>query len=209
MTPPKQQDITAEAFQSPSILASAKTFDTYELLESILLHLPLSDLLLSQAVCQRWRDLHADSCRIQTALFKKPIDKDPIHVYRDSDRDDDNNEDVDYDLFLALTDIEWPHTQSRPQRKPTFNPFLPKLVDGNMFANPSLDRAKDKTRSFTNPQSSWRGMQMAQPAIAEVWVGCSTKFGDPRGITVGELTDFLSDGGPSVHANPISTRRNR
>lgn len=50
-------------------MASTAAFGTYELLEQVLLHLPVKDLLLSQRVAKGWRDLVQRSGRIRRALF--------------------------------------------------------------------------------------------------------------------------------------------
>ena len=44
----------------------------YELLEACLLHLPAKDLLLSQSVCHRFRNIVAYSKPIRRALFLEP-----------------------------------------------------------------------------------------------------------------------------------------
>jgi hypothetical protein len=49
--------------------ASAKVLDAYELLEDILLHLPLIDLLHVWKVNQTFRDVVWNSYRINKALF--------------------------------------------------------------------------------------------------------------------------------------------
>jgi hypothetical protein len=48
---------------------SAKVLDTYELLEDVLLHLPLIDLLHVWKVNQNFRDVVWNSCRINKAHF--------------------------------------------------------------------------------------------------------------------------------------------
>ena len=53
-------------------MAAARVFDTPELLERILLHLPLRDLLLAQRVRGSWRSLIDSSKKAQKALFLEP-----------------------------------------------------------------------------------------------------------------------------------------
>lgn len=53
--------------------AATRVLDIAELLETILLHLPLQDLLLSQRVCKTWKGMFDRSHRIQKALFLKPV----------------------------------------------------------------------------------------------------------------------------------------
>ena len=58
----------ARAAQAASASAN-QVFDTYELLENILLHLAIRDLLLSRRVSQQWQSLIKQSSRLQQALF--------------------------------------------------------------------------------------------------------------------------------------------
>ena len=60
-------------------LTSAVTvavFDTAELLEEILLAMPIEDLLRAQAVSSTWKAAMNNSVRIQRALFFRPISLD-------------------------------------------------------------------------------------------------------------------------------------
>jgi len=68
---------------SASILASAKVFGDFDLLEDILLNLPLRDLLVSKRVCKPWSAMQQQSDRIQKALFLKPFSDMKIY-YPDS-----------------------------------------------------------------------------------------------------------------------------
>ena len=48
----------------------------YEILEAVLLHLPIQDLLLSQRTCQRFRYMVASSKPLRRALFLEPAHHD-------------------------------------------------------------------------------------------------------------------------------------
>ena len=54
------------------MIAAASVFDTYELLEWTLLHLPLFDILLAQRVCKNWNSIINRSLNIQQVLFMRP-----------------------------------------------------------------------------------------------------------------------------------------
>ncbi|KAF2257788.1 hypothetical protein CC78DRAFT_538266 [Lojkania enalia] len=54
--------------------ATQEALEIYELLELILLHLPMRDLLLSQRVCSRWHLTISSSKRLQQRLFLLPRD---------------------------------------------------------------------------------------------------------------------------------------
>jgi hypothetical protein len=56
----------------PSSAASQKVFDTAELLEAILVHLQLPDLLRVNTVCKQWFSVIKGSSQLQQALFLHP-----------------------------------------------------------------------------------------------------------------------------------------
>ncbi|USW53060.1 Putative F-box domain-containing protein [Septoria linicola] len=64
----KITELCAQARDSPS----TRVFKTYELLENILLHLPLRTLLLSQRVNKSFQDVICRSQKIKQALFLEP-----------------------------------------------------------------------------------------------------------------------------------------
>lgn len=51
---------------------------TAEFLEAILHKLPTKDLLFVQAISKSWKDMIANSPKLQRALFRKPIDIEPL-----------------------------------------------------------------------------------------------------------------------------------
>ncbi|KAF2174138.1 hypothetical protein M409DRAFT_16408 [Zasmidium cellare ATCC 36951] len=53
--------------------AAARVLDTVELLEMIILDLPIRDVFSKQRVSRRWRSTVAESIQLQQALFLKPI----------------------------------------------------------------------------------------------------------------------------------------
>lgn len=53
--------------------AQQAVFNTYELLEHVLLHLPLTTLILINRVCRYWHDIINGSIDIQRALFLAPM----------------------------------------------------------------------------------------------------------------------------------------
>ena len=53
--------------------AKSRVFDTPELMEAILLQLPLKDALLSQRVSKQWRNTIVGSTKLQQLLFFRPM----------------------------------------------------------------------------------------------------------------------------------------
>ncbi|KAF7190714.1 hypothetical protein HII31_07873 [Pseudocercospora fuligena] len=60
------------ALDIQSYTACHNTLGTSELLENILLHLPMRDLLLDQRVCKTWKACIDSSVKLQRGLFFKP-----------------------------------------------------------------------------------------------------------------------------------------
>lgn len=54
-------------------MSATKVFNTVEILETILLQLPIRDVLLDQRVSRSWRAVIAGSISIQRALFLRPM----------------------------------------------------------------------------------------------------------------------------------------
>jgi len=59
--------------------ASTKVFATFDLLEDILLHLPLQDLFLTQRVCKQWQKMQQTSTRVRKALFLEPFHSQKVY----------------------------------------------------------------------------------------------------------------------------------
>ncbi|KAK5126712.1 hypothetical protein LTR85_009646 [Meristemomyces frigidus] len=60
--------------------ARERVFALPKVLERILLHLPLDDLLAVQLVCRHWQAIHRGSDLIQQALFRAPMPLPQLHV---------------------------------------------------------------------------------------------------------------------------------
>jgi hypothetical protein len=59
--------------------ASTTVFADFDLLEDILLHLPLQDLLLTERVCKQWQGMQQTSSRVRKALFLEPFHAQKIY----------------------------------------------------------------------------------------------------------------------------------
>lgn len=62
-----------------STSASTRAFANYDLLEDILLHLPLRDLLFSRRVCKQWNGVQDTSARVRKALFLEPFHQEKVY----------------------------------------------------------------------------------------------------------------------------------
>ena len=75
---PNEQNSNMPLADLPS---SERVFNTVELIEAVLLELPLRDILLAQQVCKTWQAAIAASSPLQRALCLQPI-KTPIDEVR-------------------------------------------------------------------------------------------------------------------------------
>lgn len=60
--------------------ASEHVFATVELLETVLLKLPIRDLLLVQRTNKQWQAVITGSKKVQRALFFEPVTSSPISL---------------------------------------------------------------------------------------------------------------------------------
>ncbi|KAK4550607.1 hypothetical protein LTR36_000186 [Oleoguttula mirabilis] len=103
--------------------AARRVFDTYELLENVLLHLPLRQLLLAQRISTSFRDLIWRSATINRALFFTPATAETVERYC---------YDLDHDHSQSQPDIcdepdegIWMTAPGPDAVSPLLNPFLP------------------------------------------------------------------------------------
>lgn len=126
----------------------------YELLELILINLPMRDLLRSQRVCRTWHSAIQTSPTIQQALFFSPKRrKHPVCPERETWEANQLLQ-VEFPPWFQLAYIksrwDWPMARS-------FN---------------DLPWARDEKRceAFMRPDASWRRMLLTQPPIRDVQI---------------------------------------
>lgn len=121
-----------------------EVLQTPELLENILLQLPIKDLLLRvPLVCKEWQASIAASPRLQQALFFKPLNGKPLRFIK------------------RKTDAAWAESEDDPHAYTVFlNPFyfsLEYALNGGMQSRRQFD-------AFSHAKASWRRMLATQPA---------------------------------------------
>lgn len=65
--------------------ASTKVLTSFDLVEDIILYLPIREVLLTKRVCKAWENVHDESTRVKKALFLIPATEDRIY-YPDCDQ---------------------------------------------------------------------------------------------------------------------------
>ena len=171
-----QQIARLEPREPPTI----QVLGTTELLEIILMYLPMKDLLLSQRVCRSWHALINTSIRLRRALFLEPVPCGDIS-YIDWRLDDKGFYD-DVHARLSLGDhLRGPNRDQIPRRYPSHwgktrndqgryrifvNPLLeqlfPVLTADGLYWHGKTD---DLPKPVLYEHASWRFMFFTQPPV--------------------------------------------
>ena len=133
--------------------AVARVFGTTELLEGILLRLPMRDLLFAQQVNSKWRAVIRGSIKLQVKLYFKPRS----------------------DLYLHISQIFAGHklfgisALKNPLLKPLLQ-FIGNLeFTGQEFVIDRIANPYYLHPSWNNPDASWRDMFPTMPATFGVF----------------------------------------
>ncbi|KAK3707069.1 hypothetical protein LTR37_012401 [Vermiconidia calcicola] len=162
-------------------------FCVTELLEQILLHAELRDILLSQRVAKSWRATVQGSARLKQALFFEPVSGprlvhqwSPFGIFAKRWCSIDTDQPVDFE--------------------PLLDPLLDKMLremaalrrEGPFIPCGGLDVSLGQQYHY--PEASWKRMLLTQPPVAEMHLGVS-ESGELRGPCY-ELAVFSQpDGG--------------
>lgn len=210
----------------PSLSLSATfslslVLDLPELLELILLNLPLPDLLSASLVCHNWKQLIEDSCRIQQALFLRPTPITATQCANAQAFESANTNTTVHHLTgvipAAQKQASTPPNQTRQSISTgdaTINPILSEI-----FQNSILPHARFGTRhGFLQASSAvvvstsdkwarcppaWRKMYALQPPSPAMSIGtCRGWWGwefddlrEPEGVTVEHVLEWLGSNG--------------
>ncbi|GIZ48477.1 hypothetical protein CKM354_001153600 [Cercospora kikuchii] len=189
--------------------AATTVFDTAELLEAILLQLPLVDILRAQRINRSFQDSIKKSPSLQRALFLKPysdftaklIGCEPLNAKECPLRETCDQSSVTLSSTDDAFKLNWVQSKSGKHCGIVLNPFLPSF---NVIG---LTRMNDHF-GFASPwacdiAASWNNMLLTQPSVENVVI--STDFQSSRhwhilrsgdgvaGVTLGQLQRFLED----------------
>lgn len=176
------------AMRPPNVpSAMEEVFAMPELLEAILLHLPLSQLLMTaQLVCSFFHETVADSPMLQQALFFMPTSMDkpyfsrpnPMLTHRINSHFIDERE----NRSPGVEDTKWP-----------FDGALKQL---------NWEEWIKKHRKYTVRGASWRRMLVVQPPIQDlefISKGGTWRIHNETGIRMGQLENTHSDDWARFH----------
>ncbi|GIZ48360.1 hypothetical protein CKM354_001142400 [Cercospora kikuchii] len=157
-----------------------------EILEPVLLYLPIRYLLLAQGVSKFWREVIDGSQSIQKALFFFPVLDEPL-CYMDWEFDDKRY----YHPFWHLTknpERNWPicgeyGTETYVQYRAHWGQTRQDVYKYRVFVNPLLaelfpilsprgtwNSLVDPPSGMMNREASWRRMYLTQPPVAQLFI---------------------------------------
>ena len=172
------------------IMASPATtvLATYELLENILLNLPIKDLFIIQRVDSTWRDLIQRSDPLQHKMFLRPAG-DVLHPDAKRLKYEAETIHINPGLVNRCFFCDGPN---KPAKFPPgrFSCALFDKGDGNMVMHPSFSNAP-----VTGYRPSWHDMYLTQPPISLILRYATPDspeltFRKPEGFTFGDLRDI-------------------
>jgi len=159
-------------------MATSQVFETYELLELILLHLPLVDRLLAERVSKTFQSILKRSKKIRQALYREPITESVTMAFRKITHEVDHP-------YADRQGRGWATSDSTSQ-KPIVNPFIiPHFLSAHEF--PSFlherfiepryglnagDRVGRVVEALCRKGASWKTMLITQPPPCELTFPC-------------------------------------
>ncbi|KXT01757.1 hypothetical protein AC578_2784 [Pseudocercospora eumusae] len=176
MSPPFRAEHHEQAqIPEPSFMACHETLETVELLEEILSHLPMKDLLFAQRISRTWQNCIKNSKRLQQGLFFRAPGAQPTVdlVGELFNRTDPEGSDPCKDSFLQSAVI---------------NPLLRKALSPKQMAHHLLrsDRSLSSETAFARPEASWRNMLWTYPEL---------KSTDAKSFALRSREAFIASGG--------------
>ncbi|RAK75297.1 F-box protein [Aspergillus fijiensis CBS 313.89] len=157
-----------------------------ELLEMILLHFNMRELLLSSRVCRHWYNVIQQSSRIQRALFFRPS--------------------------LPRAAIGEPGLKNPLVRDQIWDEFFVRVLDsrrrpGNERHHLPKMRSRKREEAYLRPEASWRRMLLHQPPTSFIrfldpdW--CWSPAAERGAITLGDLERLIDAGAIVPSARPF------
>ena len=201
-------------------------FNTTEVLEHIVLQLPTVDILLSQRVCSRWREVIMASVTLRRLLFLSPVPKQISQASTSSNSTKPGSNGSGLSLMLAEIG-----GQSRHQR--CLNLLVAKLFNINPMRFNRSNRGQigsfvvvtyayqsKEYHHMDQKDASWRQMFITQPPPKVIFVHFQFRRGtfladhtewieNDTGVRMGEIVDkaweelrncgYVSDGAGRPH----------
>ncbi|KAM3414067.1 hypothetical protein BST61_g10727 [Cercospora zeina] len=171
-----------------NVTACHEALAMFEILEQVMLYLPMQTMLLAAGVCTRWRDVSRDSRAIRKALFLEPVPVEPL-CYMDWEFDD---KDFYHDFWEHIDNPErnkpicgdfgtethvryrahWGRTRTDVNKYRVFvNPLLAKVFP--ILSPTGTWNGLDMPPGMQNRGASWKNMLLTQPPVALLIFKCN------------------------------------
>lgn len=199
--------------------ATTRALETPELLENVLLYLPLNEILFAQRVCRFWKASIETSANAQRVLYYRPLSDGHVswrfvkgwRMHLDDDRPMRNgrwhmkgrNEQVQPALnplmrrFFITEWIDFYGVFLTGFVVPIFNPEA--YQDEYMEIGEDIGpRSMHELHTLHRAQSSWKNMLLMQPPCHQINFACDVdkellKIRNKTGVTLGDVVKALRD----------------
>lgn len=148
--------------------ATAQALDTIELLETILLDLPIGDALRAQQVCKLWHATIAGSIKLQRALFLRPMLETPSQ----------NNDKLGPIFSFISLSTPCHQALSDTNTYKTFTPRIISLERSLPMAHHDMSSIKSQHIPYaaSSTNSLWENMLLTQPPLDSVILFSNYQF---------------------------------
>lgn len=179
-----------------------------ELVENIVLHMPIRDILISaMRVCKLWKKIVGECPEIQQALFLRPVEGGFVKMFSyEVEGLEEDGESPNRELSTGEQGCFWAHDDYGPAVEVMRNPLLhdvgePRGVHGK-FVKRSRRWIGRRGEAFGRDEASWRRMFVTQPPVRRITAEVDYRFRyvhswflscklyiytNPDGIKLGEL----------------------
>ena len=165
--------------------ASHRLLGTSEVLEMILLHLPIRDLLLAQRTCKWLKSVITESPPLQRALFFKPVYALPAEDFRMGKACCTEHQLLPGDLLVC-------NSKLRVYGNPLFE-WAFGTAEGE--EEQSRDKELELPPAFAYRKASWRRMFITQPPLPRVTIEWELDGPHPSGRAACTFRDIREEGG--------------
>lgn len=151
--------------------ATENVFCTAELLEAILLHASMRDILQAERVAHQWQDVIQGSAKLQQMLFLAPTSVKAVRLIEAPPKKPYQYlaSGLVFDFEFDFTTLNWKTDEAdRENRVVSENPLLSRILE---VRHDGLDLVFDlehKLHKLVNKDGSWNRMQLTSPPVSEI-----------------------------------------
>lgn len=190
-------------------MAAAKVTATYELLEGILQHLPIKDIIKAKAVSKHWQAVIEGSLPLKKALFLVcdareclQLDEAILRAERESPRLVPTLAHRSFDVTPLFEKVNWGTFETNAERRWCYT-WMPDFIARPRRTTCRLRLDVPRAVTSSHQSSVWRRMHLTRPSCTamyvfinaggrsgSLWEGAVVR--DPGGITLGMIVDAVA-----------------